>query len=75
MGRPGRPVRADAKTAITKRVNLSAKEELNYTALAQHRAMTFSDLVRTLLREAFVKEVFLTEAKAARSPSHKVPKR
>ncbi len=78
MGRPGRPIRADAKTAITKRVNLSAKEDLNYTALAQHMGMSFSDLARLLLREKFLQEMSappVTLDKAARSPSRKVPKR
>lgn len=57
MVRPGRPLRGDAKTAITKRINLTAKEDINYTALAHHRGVSFSDLVRSLLRETFVKEM------------------
>ena len=71
-------MRADAPTAITKRVNLSAKEDLNYTALAQHMGMSFSDLIRSLLREKFLLEMStppVTVDKAARRPSRKVPKR
>lgn len=46
----GRPLRAGATSSVIKRVPMTEKEDQQYNALARHCGVTFSELVRSLLR-------------------------
>lgn len=46
----GRPARADTASDVIKRVPMTDKEDQQYSALARHCGVTFSELVRSLLR-------------------------
>lgn len=46
----GRPPRGNAACSTTKRILMTEEEDAQYTALARYQGMSFSDLVRFLLR-------------------------